>query len=71
MGSWIAIRSPQISSACDDRPVLDDDRPEGKVGLACLIERHTHEALVVSLRRVRLGRNEGRMRYRTSRAGKE
>ena len=34
----------------DVRPVLDDDGPERKVGLACLVERDTHETLVLSLR---------------------
>jgi hypothetical protein len=60
--------SPQIAPARDDRAVAHDHRPEGKIALAGLVERHAHESHVLAG-----GRTAGlRMRDRgRDRAGRE
>src|SRR5262249_3480643 len=60
--------SPQITPARDDRAVAHDHRPEGKIALVGLIERHAHESHVLAG-----GRTAGlRMRERgRDRGGRE
>jgi hypothetical protein len=46
-------RSPQITSARNDRAITHDHRPEGKIALAGLVERHAHELHVFTGSRAR------------------
>jgi hypothetical protein len=54
------IEAPaHVGAAGDHLPVAHDDRAERIVGLARLVDRHAHEALVVRRRRCCRGKTHG------------